>query len=396
MIAYFGGDSTNITVAGYSAGIADPLCPSTYTFSSIVFNANRSNLSTGAHSTFHQLAHDISLAPKDRIIRRAVLFSNGPAMQPKSLPSVQVQFDALLSALAIPLTLTPAEKLSRLRAVDAERIVRAAESLDLHEFRATTDDAFVSARLFEEIDSGVFAQKLRDAKVQLLIGETQAENFLYGEWRPPKANTFGAFRRRLLADYPPAPLDATLRIYCPVDPVSGQRQLPVFKGRKAADWSEAFGRVYADLQVHALERGLLSRLERAGAGELVKRYRIEWRARCVDSSYALEWGVTHGTDLAVWFFGQGMRSMHQGKKFKGLMEEEKEIVKAWLDPFWEWCRGENVDAAWGTAGVRESRRLKNDGSVDVWRDDDWERGVKIWDVVRNAHLAGDAGRSSHL
>lgn len=200
---------------------------------------------------------------------------------------------------------------------------------------------------------------------------------MYGSWRPPKSDTFEACRRRLCADYSPEVVDAALKHYCP------GRELPVFKGRRCESWGEAFGEVYAELQVHAIERGFLARLQEYGAGKLVKRYRMEWRAEVVDRTLPREWGVTHGSDMAIWFWA-------------GLKEgREKEVVRRWAEPFWRWVNGEGW-GEWEAKGVREARRLRSDGEVDVWRDQDWEHGVKVWEIVREAQKHEGARRETRL
>ena len=67
-ISYFGGDASNITVGGYSAG---------------------------SHSAFHQLAYDLGVSDSKSIIRRTLMLSNGPGVQPKSLDEAQTQFEEL-------------------------------------------------------------------------------------------------------------------------------------------------------------------------------------------------------------------------------------------------------------------------------------------------------------
>lgn len=321
-------------------------------------------------------------------------------MQPKSLRECQVQFDALLTALGIPLSLSASEKLERLRAMPARDLVEAAASLDLHEFRACSgasdgDGSFVRSSLFADIDSGAFARQLREAGVQIIIGEVSDEHWVYAGWRPPKAETLQAVKERLYADYERAAVNAVVReVYCPgptsfVDRSgkeegkigSGQEpQLPTIQGVKCQSWREAFGRIYADLQVHALSRGFIAALSRHGAPDLVRRYRIEWRASCVErAGVPKKFGVTHGTDMtSVWFFGNGVSG--------GLSADEKDVVRRFAGPLWEWMcgRGWGSEEAWGAKGVREARILKGDGTTGAWTDGMWDEGVRVRDVARKA------------
>ena len=85
-IHLFGGNPDKITISGYSAG---------------------------ANSVFHQLAYDLRQPDDQIIVRQAIMFSNSPAVQPKSPVETQVQFNQLLAALSIPQTLSGPEKLAR-------------------------------------------------------------------------------------------------------------------------------------------------------------------------------------------------------------------------------------------------------------------------------------------
>ncbi|KAJ9619866.1 hypothetical protein H2203_008139 [Taxawa tesnikishii (nom. ined.)] len=124
----FGGDAENITVGGLSAG---------------------------AHSTFQQLAHDLYLPDSKSIIKRAIMFSNGSGVQPKSLSEHQTQFDELLNALRIPLHLSGPEKLAALRKLPSDELVDIQSKLKYSEFRALSDGAFVSGSLIHDINTGL-------------------------------------------------------------------------------------------------------------------------------------------------------------------------------------------------------------------------------------------------
>jgi carboxylesterase type B len=332
-ISYFGGNPSNITVAGYSAG---------------------------AHSVFYQLAYDLDYPPEKRIIKRVIMHANGPGVQPKTLQEHQEEFDELLSVLKISSSLSASEKLRLLRETSPAAFRKAVKKMKLHEFRAITDGHFVKANLFQELEDGRFAKKLLASNVQILIGESANEHFSYSQHRTPKANA-AALYQRLLADYPRWAVDVLREQYFK------DGTLP--PGCKS--WKELFGHIYADMQVHASERGFIDSLTRGGAGHLVSRYRIEWRSDITWSPK--QFGATHWSDNVLWFFGDG----------KALPNREKEIVrKAFLNEYGKFVRGETVD--WGTSSPLEARRLKADGTIDVWRDDLWEEKLTLWRALQSA------------
>lgn len=346
-ISYFGGNPSNITVSGYSAG---------------------------SHSVFHQLAYDLGVSDKKAIIKRVLMLSNGPGVQPKSLSEADYQFKDLLTALNIPLSLRPSEKLAKLRALPAKTLIEATSKLHLHQFRAVTDSSFVRPDLTTSLSNGQFARRLKQRGVKIMMGECSEEHFLYGMFKPPSPG-YSALSRRLEADYPSAAVDVLMKHYFP------DRKL----GSKYKTWTEAFGHIYADVQIHVLERGMADALVKHGAGELLHRYRIEWRAACVDKKIPRQFGPTHTSDLPIWFWGNG----------DALTGDEKRIItEAFQKPLSQFLNGEAVD--WGTESDTQIRTLKEDGRVVI--EDDGERvqgALKLWDALNKANAPRPA-RDSKL
>ncbi|KAJ6175793.1 hypothetical protein N7485_002707 [Penicillium canescens] len=338
----FGGDPANITISGYSAG---------------------------ANSVFHQLAYDLRQPAPNALVRQVCIWSNSPAVQPKQPAETQSQFNDLLTALNIPLSLPASEKINRLRSVPAKTLISITKTLSLHQFRPTTDGSFISPTLFDSLDNGNFASTLLSRNIRVIIGECADEHFLYNTWFPPKSNTLSALRTRLIADYPEHIVDALMAMYYP------DGKLPA----NCKNWDvDAWGRCYADMQVHFMQRGFAYTLTHNTAGvdasRLLYRYRIEWRAKCIDATIPVEWGVTHSSDYPIWFWGNG----------KVLEEEEKEVVeRAFNGPLSSFVKGAG-EFGWGTCGPRSVRTLKRDGSVVIWEDENWEEGVRVWKRLRDA------------
>ncbi|KAF7589257.1 hypothetical protein BBP40_004553 [Aspergillus hancockii] len=334
-ISLFGGNASQITISGYSAG---------------------------AYSVFYQLAYDIHLPEPQSIIKQACIWSNSPVAQPKNPASSQTQFNQLLSALNIPLTLSTPDKLARLRSIPSTNLLKTATALETNQFRPTTDNTFIQPSLFTTLDNGNLGRRLVARNIRLMLGECRDEAALYAAWFPPQ-NTLPSLHKRLLADYPGALVDTLLKLYFP------DGCLP----SNCRDWkSEAFGQVYADMQVHMMQRGLVHSLVLGGAEHLLYRYRIEYRLKCADNSIPREWGVTHATDQYIWFWGNG----------QVVEENEKGVVaEALVGPLKRFVHGE-ADIGWGTKGYREVRTLKPDGSVEICQDGIWGEAMRVWKALR--------------
>jgi carboxylesterase type B len=343
-ISYFGGDASTISAGGYSAG---------------------------AHSVFHQLAYDLGVPDNKAILKRALMLSNGPGMQPKSLEETEFQWEEYLSILGISKASTPAEQLKQLRAMETQTLIRATHKMKFHQFRAVTDGSFVRHGLLDELGQESFAHRMKNRGVELLVGECSDEHYVYGTWRPPKPG-YDNMLHRLEADYPRDACKVLASHYFP------NRKLP----SKYENWQDAFGHIYADVQIHALGRGMVDALVRHGAGDLIHRYRIEWRAKCVDKKYPVAWGVTHTADMAMWLWGNG----------ECLTEEEKTITaKAFHEPLGMFLRGEKVD--WGTEHAMQIRTLRADGTVAIEEDTRLEEGLVLCKALGRIVATGHSSQS---
>lgn len=108
------------------------------------------------------------------------MLSNGPGLQPRSTKERQKQFDELLGWLDISLSLSAAEKLSRLRQIPARQLVAVQSSMKFHEFRPVADGSFISDNLIDSINDGSFAKQLKDRGIKIMNGEVCDEHYLYG------------------------------------------------------------------------------------------------------------------------------------------------------------------------------------------------------------------------
>lgn len=220
----------------------------------------------------------------------------------------------------------------------------------------------------QTLHDGSFARVLVDRNIRILLGECSDEHFLYGIWRPPVDGSRAALRQRLVADYPAGVVDAVLPFYPPTPTPSDEGE---------GEDSSLFGHIYANMQVHHLQRGLIHSLSVHGAGHLLSRYRIEFRLSCIDDIFPPEWGATHSTDMAIWFFGNGSR--------RGLTpSEEGAVNKGVLGPFARFVSGESGEFGWGAQGEREVRVLRANGTVDVVWDEEgvWGRALRVWSAIQ--------------
>jgi carboxylesterase type B len=336
-ISLFGGNPGNITVGGYSAG---------------------------SHSTFQQLAHELYRVPDNkRIIKRAIMFSNSPGVQPRRVEEHQNQFDEFISRLNIPNDLPGPEKLARLRALPYQKLIDVQSEMKISEFRAVSDGSWLPMDLIANINSGDFAERTKRRGITLLNGECRDEHNLYRNWRIPD-DSYESVYTRLVADYPERVVSKLMKHYC-----GGSQELP----SDYESWQILFGHIYADIQVHHLERGFHNALFKGGLkpGKDVLRYRFDRRLKCVDDSVPPSWEVTHSTDVPVWMWGADYKN--------GMSDQEKKWLKGWNEGFAAFVKGDTVN--WGPTKPRDMRRWRSDGETDVWEDDMWEQGLEVWKLV---------------
>ena len=336
-IVHFGGNPANITVGGYSAG---------------------------ALSAFQQLAHELYHIPAlDAIIKRLFMFSNSSGVQAKNLEHHQKQFDEYITKLGIPLDLEGKEKLAKLRDMPYQRLIDVQNEMKISEYRALSDGVFYPHTLIDDINSGDFAARMKNRSITLINGECRDEHTMYHNWRTPE-NSYNSVYERLCAEYTDTVAQKLMDQYC-----HRTQSLPCIY----RSWQELFGHIYADIQVHHLERGFQNALFKGGLqpGKDVFRYRFDRRLKCVDATMPITWGVTHASDVPIWFWGSDFSG--------GMTDQERTWLKDWNLEFAAFVKGEEVN--WGTSKPEEMRRWRSDGETDIWEDDMWDEGLKMWDIV---------------
>ncbi|OQV09242.1 hypothetical protein CLAIMM_13383 [Cladophialophora immunda] len=346
-IHLFGGDASNITVGGLSAG---------------------------ANSTFFQLNYDTLLPPEQRLIRRVYLWSNAVAIQPNptTSPVLTQQFNDLCALFDIPSSSSPREKLDRLRQVPAKELIASLAKMKMHTFRSSTDECFIPSTFLAALHSGSFTTRLAENNISVFLGEVCDEKELYKIVNPPAS--YQGLMTQLANYYPAHVVQALLPLY----------SLPARSSTNAAEWAEVFSQIVADAQVHASLRGLTHVLlnpppqQHRAVKPLppanVHRYRISWRARNLDRWISPAVGVCHGLDTPIWW-ASGWRADYT--------DQDKQVIQRFLAPFGRFLAGEPLGG--GGRGERFVRWLDQDGNVVEDREDElWERGMRIWDRVWDA------------
>ena len=343
-IGLFGGNKDNITVGGLSAG---------------------------ANSTFFQLFYDSRLPKENRIIKRVYLWSNAVGVQPDSISSAKIsrQFDELAEHFSITPATPSAEKLEKLRSIPSEDLVNAISKLKLHTFRATTDDSFIPLSFLSSIHDGSFTAKLNENGTTLMIGEVSDEGLLYRITNPP--TSYRDLVVQLCNYYPEHVVQALLKLY----------PIPSKEHPTEEDWADIFGKIAADCQVYATERGFINSLISPPVGEgltvnAVFRYKVSWRAKSLDSWINPKVGVCHAADSPIWWYS-GFRA--------GYTSEDKDITRKFLEPFGKFINGDPFE--WGTRKAEEIRELCPEGRVRIVMDEYWDRGQEIWKTMRQAQLS---------
>jgi carboxylesterase type B len=264
-ISAFHGDPQNITLAGRSAGAYSVQAQTLYDFQS---------RASGQTSPFQRIA----------------MISNAIPTQPKTMAESQDQFNELCQHFAISASLSHGEKLSMLRALDANTLMGAIMKLKHHTFRPVTDLEFIQPGIIEYHRSGAFAAEFKKRGFRLLIGEVGNEETLYAVTNGPEAN-LESLRVQVGNYYSSTTSERVLEHY----------ELPPCSAEKS-EWATLYGNIIADGQVRAPSRFLANSLwEHGVAMRDIWRYRIAYRLSFITEQIApASFGVAHAMDKPFW------------------------------------------------------------------------------------------------
>lgn len=340
-IKYFGGNEDFITVGGISAG---------------------------AYSAFFQLTYELYHPDAIQVIKQIVFQSNTPYSQPKEIDECQEQFDEIVSKLGIDKNASGAEKLEALRKLDAGYIEDFIPTLELHTFRAVTDNVFVPEGIIDDLVSGKLAEKLTAKNIRFISGEVDNEPLKYSLLNTP--NSLKELRTQIHNYYPAKVVQPLLDLYMP-EPLDEnddgfQENLRIL-----------YGRIISDGQVYASSRGFLNQLVKHGFPvENIFRYRVGYRAKWLDQHLDIKYKVPHALDFTVWFYA--MR--------EGYTEEERVMVNKWLKPYIDFLAFKK-DIEWDATEIHKLRYFNSDGSVQYIDDPIWEWSIKVADTVFEAQTS---------
>jgi carboxylesterase type B len=370
-ISYFAGNPQNITVGGLSAG---------------------------AHSTCWQLYYDIHLPPARRIIKRIYLWSNAVAIQPPSASSDSLtsQFNELCSVNNISTSLSASEKLSALRSLTSDQLVGSIPKMNQHTFRACTDNDFIPSSFLSQLQSGAFTSLLASRDISIFATEMREEWKLYKLVNPP--HDYPSLLIQLQNYYPLPIVKAILESGLYDIPSSTSSTTTTTNTDSADNLADRFGTVFAhivaDIQIHASVRNLTSLLlsptpspsptNTALPRKNVQRAIINWNPPCMDPYLHRSMSLCHGSDAPIWWYS-GFRC--------GWNDADKAAADTFLETFGDFLYGKGLE---GRGGVETVLNFGEDGKVEYIRDPDWERGMAVARVVREAqegHFGGGGGGS---
>lgn len=269
----------------------------------------------------------------------------------------------MLSTFSIPTSLTPSERLDRLRSIPAQTLVSRIFDLDIHTFRGVTDDAIIPCDLITNIHTGAFAARFKERRMRILLGEAETEEVLYALTNPPPSFSDAEMLRALNNYYAEPVCAALLALYKEEGGAADPRVATALAlGDEREKAKRLFGLITSDVQVRAPIRVLAKALFDGGVpAERILRYRVAYRPECTDKVYPRSYGVTHACDGVSWWYIERY----------GFSKAEKEHVRKWL--------GKTLIPLVMGDGDREEKLgagdflyFKENGEAGVVKDQHWE------------------------
>ncbi|KAJ8115904.1 hypothetical protein OPT61_g2552 [Boeremia exigua] len=321
-------------------------------------------LSAGAFSTHVQLNYELFNGSAQKpLFNKVWLQSNAIPAQPKTLDEVDAQLQNVLSTFGISDSLSPEERLDKLREVPASDLVKRIFDFDIHTFRGVTDEEMIPSDLISNIHSGAFAARFKERGMRILLGEAETEEVLYSLTNPPPSSSSDDLLRGLNNYYALPVCESLLSLYTKEGSSADKRiETALSQEDDAEKAKQLFGLITSDVQVRAPIRVLSKALFDGGISpEQVLRYRVAYRPECTDQVYPKSFGVTHAADGVSWWYVERY----------GFSEQESECVKQWLGRTL-------IPLVTGQESTKDMPKLKEylyfkeDGTPEVVEDEHWD------------------------
>ncbi|EIM79805.1 alpha/beta-hydrolase, partial [Stereum hirsutum FP-91666 SS1] len=221
--------------------------------------------SAEAYSVHAQVCHEFFMRKGEQkddapVFNRLIIYSNAIPTSPKSLSDVQPQFEELLTACSIPLSLSGPEKLARLRSIPARKLTSKVMGLKMHTFRPVVNGTFFPTDLFDRFKNGEFAKEFERRRLELFVSEVRDERrSMYRQINPP--DSLETLHLQVSNYYPSHVTDKLIDAYlnCKVHlPYAHPDPDPNIDA-----WKKVYGDIISDGQVRAPSRLLVDQLRHA-------------------------------------------------------------------------------------------------------------------------------------